>query len=61
MRRLIIWTFILLVVAGAPIQSAAAQGCDECQEIKRELRKAGFAEVAPATVPPAAPIVRVVL
>jgi glutaredoxin len=63
MRRLIIWAFILLVLIGAaPVSSAAAQGCDECREIKKELRQAGFERPESDARPsPPAPLVRIVL
>ena len=62
MRRLIIWTFILLELVGVPVLSTAAQGCDECREIKKELRDAGLDRPASTAVPtPPAPVVRVVL
>lgn len=50
---------MLVAVPGAPV---AAQGCDDCREIKKELRDAALSKVAPiAGVSPAAPVVRVVL
>lgn len=49
----------LVVVPGAPV---AALGCDDCREIKKELRDAALNKAAPvAGASPAAPVVRVVL
>lgn len=62
MRLATLWGLILLILAAACGVSIAAQGCDDCREIKKELRDAALNKVAPiAGVSPAAPVVRVVL
>lgn len=62
MRLAILWGLILLICAAVFGIPVVAQGCDDCREIKKELRDAELNKDAPvAGVSPAAPVVRVVL
>ncbi len=62
MRLIVIWTLTLLALVGAAAQPAAAQGCDDCAEVKHAARVSGLEPTQPDARPsPPAPAVRVVL
>jgi thiol-disulfide isomerase/thioredoxin len=59
---LTVWELIILVLATGFGTAAAAQGCDDCREIKKEYRDGALARYTPAAAPPSsAPSVRAVL
>lgn len=62
MRLVSLAALILLILAAAFNGPVAAQGCDDCREIKRELRDAALDRVTTGTdASPTAPVVRAIL
>ena len=62
MRIAIIWCLVTLMLVAVPGAPVAAQGCDDCREIKKELRDATLNTATPvAGASPTTPFVRVVL
>lgn len=62
MRQATLWGLILLVLAAVSGVPVAAQGCDDCREIKKELRGAALDRTTSvAGAPSTAPVVRAVL
>ena len=62
MRSAIFWCLVTLLLVAMPGAPVAAQGCDDCREIKKELRDAALNKAtAVAGASPTAPVARVVL
>jgi len=62
MRLAILWGLILLIWAASFGVPVAAQGCDDCRDIKKELRDAALDKATPvAGASPTAPVVRAIL
>lgn len=62
MRTLTIWGLVLLIVATGCGAAAAAQGCDDCRELKKEYRDSALARyTAVAAQPTPTPSVRLIL
>lgn len=62
LREAILWCLVILMLVAVHDAPVVAQGCDDCREIKKELRDAALNRSTPvAGAPLTAPVVRVVL